>query len=373
MAFVMKKATCIILIIVTFIFSCKNEKIEENLTKRLIGIRWENSDLDFIRFDSTLIFIPIKDMYLTNGAFEYSVKSDTLVIINKTVNFDNVISFQDSISYLKIKIERDSIKLELLNEGAEEFFADFKSLTFYNSDSIDRHLYYKKEDTDYLEQINRAEEDIRNGTFVHCMYKIWRFRQEKEFIELLQKSGIKYKNLGPYPDVLPIEKRNCYCEIMNYYIQKKFGKSFIDSLMKEADLLMVHNNRSKYIRYWSCDERPHLPNSRPGYNEYMSAEVDLPIKKVRKEWKSVDGEDVFAVYDPFMDIGFYIDTTGVISNFYLNFFNPELKWNKKYKDRLFNIGVKRIKEDSIWVPGKILGIKVRTDNNVRVHFERKNE
>ncbi len=356
----------------TSIFSCRNESLEEKLTDRLIGVRWENSDLDFVGFDSTLFFIPIKDMYPTTCAFKYSLKSDTLIIINKTVNAYNLIDYQDTISYLKIKVEKDSIKLELLNKGAKELFNGFENFTFYNSNTIDRYSYYKEKDSACLEQINKAKEEIKNGTFVLCIHSRWPFRQEKEFIELLEKHGIIYKDLGPPPDVLPIE-RNCYKETMDYYLQKQFGKAFIDSLMKEADTLMVNNNRSKYIKYWSCDEKPHLPNSRRGYNDNMSAKVDLPIKKFRKEWKTRDGEDMFAVYRPFMDIGFHIDTTGVISNFHLDFFNPELDWNKKYKDQLFKLGVKRIKEDSIWIPGKILGIKVRTDNNVRVYFKRKDE
>ena len=143
--------------------------------------------------------------------------------------------------------------------------------------------------------------------------------------------------------------------------------------MKEADTLMVKNNRSKFIRYSLCDERPHLPNSRPCYNDYMTVKVDLPIEKYRKEWKTKDGKDNWAVYRPFMDIRFNIDTTGKTSNFRLTDFIPALEHNKKYKNELFELGVKRLKEDSIWVPGKILGNYVRTDNNVRVHFERKSE
>lgn len=370
--FKMKKTTYILLIVMTSLFSCKNENQGEKLTDRLIGVRWENSDLDFVGFDSTLIYVPIKDMYPTTCAFKYSVKSDTLIIINKTVNAYNLVDFQDTISYLKIKAEKGSVKLELLNNGAKELFNGFENFTFYNSNTIDRYSYYKEKDTACLEQINKAKEEIQNGIFVLCIHPRWPFRQEKEFVELLEKHGIKYKDLGPPPDVLPIE-RNCYRETMDYYIQKRFGKAFIDSLIKEADMLMVYNNRSEYIDYYACDERPHLPNSRPSYNDNMSSEVDLPIKKFRKEWKSSDGEDMFAVYRPFMDIGFHIDTTGEISNFHLNFFNPELDWNEKYKDQLFKLGVKRIKEDSIWIPGKILGIKVRTNNNVRIHFERKDK
>lgn len=355
------------------LFSCKNENLETKLIDKLIGVRWENSDLDYIGFDSTLIFVPIKNMYPTTCAYKYSIKSDTIIIINKTVNAYNLIDFKDTISYIKIKyLDTDSVKLELLNNGAKELFKGFKHFNFYNSNTIDRYSYYQEKDTVCLEQINKAKEEINTGTFVLCIHPRWPFRQEKEFVKLLERHGIKYKDLGPPPDVLPIE-RNCYRETMDYYIKKQFGKSFIDSLMKEADTLMVINNRSEFIDYYACDERPHLPKNRPGYNDEMTVKVDLPVKKYRKEWKTSDGEDMFAVYNPFMDIGFHIDTTGKIDNFYLNFFNPEIDWNKKYKDKLFKIGVEKIKEDSVWIPGKILGIAVRTDNNIRIYFEMKNE
>jgi hypothetical protein len=369
----MKKLTYILLIVMISLFSCFNEKREKKLIDNLIGVRWENSDLDFIGFNSTLIFLPIKDMYPTTCAFKYSIQSDTLIVINKTVNAYNIIDFKDSISYLKIKFAtKDSIKLELLNDGAKELFHAFENFNFYNSNTIDRYSYYKEKDSSCLQQINQAKIEVKNEKFVLCIHPRWPFRQENEFVKLLERNGIKYKDLGPPSDVLPIA-RNCYRETMDYYIRKRFGKSFIDSLMNEADTLMVRNNRSTFIDYSACDERPHLPKSRPGYNDNMIAQVDLPVKKYIKEWKTSDGDDMFTVCHPFMDIGFHIDTTGRIDNFYLNFFNPELDWNKKYKDELFKLGVEKIKEDSIWIPGKILGIAVRTDNNVRVYFKRKNE
>lgn len=368
----MRKAIYILTAIL-ILFSCKNENTERKLINDLIGIRWENSDLDFIGFDTTLVFIQIKDIYTTTCAFKYSIKSDTLIIINQTVNAYNLIDFKDSISYLKFKsVEKDSIKLELLNNGAKELFKDFQNLSFYNPNTIDRYSYYQEQDTCCLEQINKAKEEIWNGTFVFCIHSGWRFRQEKEFIELLEKYGIIYNDLGPQSDELPV-KRNCYRETMDYYIRQQFGGAFIDSLRKEADTLMVLTNRSKFIDYFACDEKPHLPNFKPGSNENMTIEVGLPIKKHRREWKSRDGREMFKESSPFMDIGFYIDTTGVISNFYLNNFNPAHNWNNKYKDELYNLGVKKLKSDSIWVPGKILGFPVRTDNKVRVFFVREKE
>lgn len=369
----MKKRTHILLAVLLLLISCKNNNHERKLIDNLIGIRWENSDLDFIEFDATMILIPVKDMYPTTCAFKYSIKSDTLFVINQTVNAYNIVSLKDSFSYVKIKsITKDSLKLELLNNGAKELFSDFNHFNFYNSTTIDRYSYYKEKDTCCLEQINKAKEEIKKGIYALCIHPKWPFRQEKEFVELLRKHGITYEDLGPPPDELPIE-RNCYRETMDYYIQKRFGKSFIDSLAKEADTLMVLTNRSKFIDFYACDERPHLPNSKPSYSESATVEVDLPIKKFRRDWKTADGRDMFDVSSPFMDIRFNIDTTGVISNFHLYSFNPAMDWNNQFKEDLFRLAVQRIKKDSIWVPGKILGFTVRTNNSVRVFFKKAEE
>lgn len=365
----MKKATYIFLTM-TILFSCKSGSEERSIAEYLTGIRWENSDLDFIGFDSTFVFLPINEMYLLPYSFKYSLKSDTLIIINKSNDAYNFKDFENPISHVRILIfDKDSIKLELLNEGSKELFEGFNNFTFYNSNAIDRYSYYNEKDSNCLNQINRAKEEINNGSLVFCIHPRWPFRQEEELIALLNIHGVKYRDLGPFPDVLPIS-RNCYNETMDYFIQRKFGESFIDSLMREADSLMVQNNRSKFIKYYACDERPYRPKSESGYDNSLTAMVDLPIKYSIEEWKSTKTQTVSR---PFMDIGFYIDTTGVISNFYLNYFNPELNWNIKYKETLFKLGVERIKEDSVWIPGKILGIKVRTDNNVRIFFERKSE
>lgn len=352
--------------------SCNEKKTETNLSSKLIGVKWENSELDFIAFDSTLVYIPIKELYPTSCAFEYTLKSDTLIIINKTVNAYNLVDFNDTISFLKIEyITKDSLRLKSINSGANELLKGFENFTFYNSKLLDRYSYYIEKDSVCLKQINQAKAQIEQNELVFCFHPPWPFRQEKEFIKLLKRVDISYKDLGPPPDVYPIE-RNCYRETMNYYINKKFGTDFITNLLMKADTLMVNNSRADFFKYYACDVRPHIPGDRPRQNDNMTTYVDLPVKKNRKEWTTSKGEKMFAVYRPFIDIRFDIDTTGEISNFSLTFFNPQLKWNKQFRDKLFELGVAKIKENPIWIPGKILGIEVRTDNNVRMTFEQEN-
>jgi hypothetical protein len=49
----------------------------------------------------------------------------------------------------------------------------------------------------------------------------------------------------------------------------------------------------------------------------------------------------------------------------------EAKENEKYEDKLFSIAVRYIQSEyPIWIPGKVNGVPVRTDNNVRIFLSR---
>jgi hypothetical protein len=354
--------------ILTLLTSCSS-LTEKDSRAILNGAKWENQDLDFIGFDSTLIYVPIKNEYPTACAYNFELYSDTLRIINKTVNAYNVINFKDSISLLKIKyLAKDSFEISLLNDGAKELFNGFINLKFYNSKTIDRFKYYQERDLVCKNAIDSALADIRLNKYVVCIHPPWPFRNEKEFIELLKNDGITYADLGPPPDVLPID-RNCYRETMDYFINKKFEDGFVRKILLKADTLMVRNSKSRVFDYYECDTEPQIDGHRNGSSE-MTVKTSLPVEEDRKEWKTKNNEDMFAVYNPFIDLGFQIDTVGQLSNFYINYFNPQLDWNKQFKKELFELGVREIKASGKWIPGTILGQKVNVKHNVRLQFKR---
>src|SRR5688572_5165823 len=89
--------------LLTLLTSCSSLSDKDNGSDTILnGVKWENQDLDFIGFDSTLIYVPIKNEYPTTCAYNFEMYSDTLMVINKTVNAYNIINFKDSISLLKI-------------------------------------------------------------------------------------------------------------------------------------------------------------------------------------------------------------------------------------------------------------------------------
>jgi hypothetical protein len=334
----------------------------------LDGIRWENRDLDFIGFDSTLIYVPIKDEYPTTCAYNFELRFDTLRIINKTVNASNIISLKDSVSLLKIEyLEQDSLRLSLLNEGARELFRGFVNLTFYNSKRLDRFTYYREKDPACRNAIDSATVDIKSNMYRALINPSWPFRNEKEFIELLKNDGIEYVNMGPPPDVLPID-RDCYRETMNYYISRKFGDDYFERVLVQADSLMIMNSKGRVFAYYECDTEPQIEGQRNGTSE-IYIKTSLPVKENRKEWKTRDNENMFAVYNPFIDLGFRVDTLGQLTEFRTNNFVPELEWNNQFKDKLFEIGIKEIKASGKWTPGTILGKKVNANHNVRLQFK----
>ena len=129
---------CLFLIIS---FSCKEDygAHENTFNSSLLGIKWENAELDFIGFDTTILYLPIKEMHPIVGGYEYFINGDTLKVINEVVNSYNLIDYQDSLSITRFKyIQKDSFEIELLNSGAKELFNGFKSLVFYNSSTVDR-------------------------------------------------------------------------------------------------------------------------------------------------------------------------------------------------------------------------------------------
>ena len=319
-------------------FACHEPKTENDLLPNLRGVIWENSATDAIVFTDSLMLAKKAGMYAFVDFFEYKIQSDTIFLNNSDSNWN------DSISLLKIEyLNKDTLQLKRLNDFYENFFVfkEIENLTFYNSKTLDRFSYYVEKDSLCDKAAKQAKNDVENGNLVLCWHRRWPFRQKKEFIALLKKHDISYKYLGAAPDVVPYE-RDCYKETMDYYIAQKYNRHFFDSLLAEADTLMLKNSKSVFIPYYMCDEQPRITQ--------LVAKTYLPIQQY-----------------PFMDVGFDIDTTGDVSNFTINDFITA-PYNEQFKEDLFELAILRIKDKPFWPTGKILGKRVRTKHNVRVSF-----
>lgn len=220
-----------------------------------------------------------------------------------------------------------------------------------------------------LNDINRAQKDIAKGKVV--------FTQEKGFLygQIRYESELKFlcKKVGLVYDVELIsdiefegQTQGCYAYYMDNFISEKYGPKFKSQLHRKADSLFIENviAGNRIVEYWDCDERPRLPFETERSNDYLpSINIsDLEIKENKTEYGGW----------PFIDLGFTVNTDSTISNFQIRYFNAQIEDNKKYKIELYSIAVKHIKENyPIWVPGTLLEIPVRTNNNVRIYFTKK--
>jgi|GEM_PF-1923515 len=360
----MKKTVLLtVLIILIAITACSHKKNQAaDIALTLQGINWENNNLDYINFDTILLSMSVMGSFYSE--FSYYFNEDSLVVTNKSLNTYNIVEFENPVSWLRVEhYSNDSIQLIPLNEGAKELFGYFENLTFYNPEVIERYSYYVEKDSFCLSKINEAKRMIANDSMVVHIYTDYRFRIEKEFIELLKENGLLYKDMGMAPDHdVP---RNCFRETMDYYLNKKYGEYFIDSLMKVADTLMLKNNLSNFIDSDFCDKRPYSSISRDGYS--IDIEVDIPIRSKKITYPYSDNH--VNIVMPEMHISFKIDSTGVVSDFQKGYFDYEADWNKQFEMELYQAAIDIIKNDSTWVPGIILNTKVNTTHEIRVKFE----
>lgn len=213
--------------------------------------------------------------------------------------------------------------------------------------------------------IRRAKKDISDGKMVFTQSAGFLFgfmRYEDELKQLCKGHGLVFDFDMISCIVFEGQTQGCYGQYMDEIIRKKFGADFKARLHAQADSMFLVNAASnrRIVKSWDCDERPRLPTEQKRMTDYIPniTVMEVDIKPNGNQW-------------PFFDLGFVIETDSTISNFYINNFAAEAEENEKYKEKLFSIAVEHVKSQyPLWVPGKIKGIPVRTDNNVRVFFTR---
>jgi len=220
-------------------------------------------------------------------------------------------------------------------------------------------------DTLCIRDIQRAKEDLQNGRFVFTQpvsLATGRLRYEDELRRLCEKHGLIFDVDLIGCVIFKGQSQGCYGHYMDEMLKDKFGPEFKARLHAQADSLFLVNvsSTNTTVQYWDCDERPRLPHESKRSNDYLPNIIvsDIDIKANKGEW-------------PFFDLGFVVEQDSTISSFYVRGFVAASSENEKYKDKLFSAAVQHIKSKyPTWVPGKIKGVAVRTDNNVRVFLNR---
>ena len=225
-----------------------------------------------------------------------------------------------------------------------------------------------QDDTLCLADIKRAKEDLEKGKVVFTQtmgFLFGHIRYENELRQLCRKNGFYYSVDMISDVVFEGQTQGCYGAYMDNILIEKFGTGFKEKLRAKADSLFLAkaNTQNKTVQYWDCDERPRLPNEVKRTDDYLTT-IKVNKLDIEKDESAYGGW-------PFFDLGFIVEKDSTISGFYISNFVPHLDKNEKFKTDLFKLAVQELNENySKWVPGTIKGIPVRTDNNVRIFFEK---
>lgn len=224
------------------------------------------------------------------------------------------------------------------------------------------------DDTLCINEIKKAKEDVSNGkvVFTQQVGFLYGFiRYEKELEQLCKEKGLVYEVELISDVIFEGQTQGCYGMYMDKIIEEKYGANFKEMMHQKADSLFLENiqKQNEAVQYWDCDERPRLPNEKERKNDYLCTIFvkDINIKKSNEQYGGW----------PFFDFGFTIEKDSTISRFYIGSWVPELEENDKYKDTLSIITAQYILDNyPIWIPGKIDGEIVRTENNVRIFLKK---
>lgn len=259
------------------------------------------------------------------------------------------------------------------------FNESFGQTSSDTKDSCDNFLYFMKSHKELLkyidnpcpndssckEDIIKAMAEVQRGQIKFLMplsLGTFNLRQESQLRQLCNLKGIIFDYELFSCIGVSGQTDGCYGLFMDKVIAQKFGSNFKDNVLKKADSMYVASQPTAY--YTDCDTLPRLYDK----DIHQSTEMNVAIKNelFNKLKVSMYG------YYPQVDVGFYIDTAGIPSKYFLSQFiiYDNIKENKKFKAELTKIAFDYVKQFKIWKPGIILNQKVKTEYNVRISFVR---
>lgn len=212
-------------------------------------------------------------------------------------------------------------------------------------------------DTLCINEEKKAKEDIKKGKLVYSFYfGLGNFEvSNAEMIKLLSKYNISVDTIsGVCSRPLKGFKWNCYKNLMNETINKKFGVKFIDSLRKIADREFIKNNPNFIFGAFDCDTTSRYVTA-INYNDFLEKPENdfingLNYRKIRKTEikKQKANTEVF----------FVIFKNGSIGNIKIksDFSISKNKDFAKYFEKEAINFVKKAK----WKPAKYRGIDVNS-------------
>jgi hypothetical protein len=244
-----------------------------------------------------------------------------------------------------------------------------------NSSQHDEFKKVPQTDTTCIHAIDKAKADIANGRLSYCyghkILAISGLRSHFELDSLLQtyniNTDVAYSDIISSYKVYEGQTQGCYCDYMRYYIDKKYGKNFIDSLIKISDSAFLVNSIKDTLYSDICDTKPNYPYSKDtvdlrDFSETLQEDIDSALI-YPKGYKSRPTVETNA----FVDIDFVVDRSGhaTINDFDFTF---DIEDNLKYK-KYFEKAISKSYRKSGWTPATIGNTPVISDIELRVYFD----
>ncbi|MCO6360900.1 hypothetical protein GBO34_03370 [Roseivirga pacifica] len=220
-------------------------------------------------------------------------------------------------------------------------------------------------DKECINDIKRAKTDIESGqlkvteTFGFTPNAL---RFEDELKKLSRELGLEFEIELISDVIIEGQTQGCYSAYMDYALSEKYGLNFKRDLYRKADSLFIENiiNNNRLVSNDFCDQSAEPSND---------IQINPSIKV--KNFRIVeDSANQFGNGFPFIDLGFIIEKNGEIGSFKIDYWLPASQANRRYKNQLLNLAIDEMKEKySTWKPGRIVGIRARTEHSVRFFFQ----
>jgi len=214
-------------------------------------------------------------------------------------------------------------------------------------------------------ETKNAEKDIKQNklTYFHYFGMVVQYRSNEEINKLLSKYNISIDSAFYYCTV-PSELQNCYAHKMRQEIDKRFGKSFIDSLGVIAEKQYVKNNINKIYEFEECDTLSRYPNDKNYSAFFKNYKNDFfKIAEYPKDFEFRKEKDSYS----WISADFILHKDGTVSeiDIELTFQN---KKNYKYSS-YFTTKLKEFILKTKWIPAKSMGEIVNSKIPLTIHFK----
>jgi len=214
-------------------------------------------------------------------------------------------------------------------------------------------------------ETKNAEKDIEQNklTYFHYFGMVVQQRSNEEMNKLLSKYNISIDSASYYCTV-PSELQNCYAHKMRQEIDKRFGKTFIDSLRVIAEKQYVKNNPNKIFDFEECDTLSRYPNDKNYSAFFKNYKNDFfKIAEYPKDFEFNKEKDSYS----WISADFILHKDGTVSDIdiVLTFQN---KKNYTYSS-YFTTKLKEFILNTKWIPAKSMGEIVNSKIPLTIHFK----